>query len=95
MAAGLRFLSPDPYSVFQLNERIPAASQRLRFAVTAPATARTVEFRLNDELIGIVERCALGAVVDLWRRASIKLAAAHETGGRSDRREPVVDIFGR
>ena len=55
-SAALRFLSPDPYSVFQLNERIPAASQRLRFAVTAPATTRTVEFRLNDELIGSVER---------------------------------------
>ncbi len=61
-AAALRFLSPDPYTVFQRNEQIPAVSQRLRFAVAAPATSRAVEFRLNGKLIGSVER----APWELW-----------------------------
>lgn len=51
----LRWLSPDPYTVFQLADHLPTASQRLRFALAAPALTRTVEFRLNGETIALVE----------------------------------------
>ncbi len=51
----LRWLSPDPYTVFQFADHLPAASQRLRFALAAPAPTRMVEFRLNGETIALVE----------------------------------------
>ncbi len=52
---GLRLLSPDPYTIFQLSEQVPLSTQRLRFTVATPATTRAIQFHLNDELIGTAE----------------------------------------
>lgn len=46
---GLRLLSPDPYSVYQLTPTSPTETQRLRFrAAVAPGT-RSVTFLLNGQ----------------------------------------------
>ena len=55
LGGSLRWLSPDPYTVFQFADHLPAAAQRLRLALAAPAATRAVEFRLNGETIALVE----------------------------------------
>ncbi|MCY3779720.1 MAG: transglycosylase domain-containing protein [Chloroflexi bacterium] len=57
-AAGgsLRWLSPDPYTVFRRSGQLPEESQRLRFAVGAPAGTGKVEFRLNGETVAVVDK---------------------------------------
>ena len=52
----LRILSPDPHTIFERSDLLPAKSQRLRFAVAAPVSTRTVSFRLNGELISTSDR---------------------------------------
>ena len=44
--------SPDPYTVFQLSQQLPAEAQRLRFEALAPAETRSVRFLLNGENVG-------------------------------------------
>ncbi len=53
-AGTLRWLSPDPYTVYQFSQRIPPATQQLRFELDAPAQTRIIEFRLNGDAIGAV-----------------------------------------
>lgn len=51
----LRFLDPDPYTIYALSDMIPSATQRLRLAVAPPPGTQTVTFRLNDAVIGSVD----------------------------------------
>lgn len=52
---GLRLLSPDPYTIFQLSPLTPADTQRLRVTVAAPAGTRSVTYRLDNQIIGKVD----------------------------------------
>jgi penicillin-binding protein 1C len=52
---GLRLLSPDPYTIFQLSPLTPLDTQRLRVTVAAPAGTRSVTYRLDDQIIGQVD----------------------------------------
>jgi penicillin-binding protein 1C len=49
---GLRLLSPDPYTIFQISPLTPLATQRLRLTVAAPSDTRDVTYRLDDQVIG-------------------------------------------
>ena len=52
----LRISSPDPFTVYEISERVPAAAQRLRLAALAPAATRSVRFLLNGVDVGGAER---------------------------------------
>lgn len=54
-ARGLRLLSPDPYTRFQVSPLLPPDSQRIRLTVGAPAGAQSVTYLLNGEALGSVE----------------------------------------
>ncbi len=51
---GLRLLSPDPYTIFQLSPLTPLDTQRLRLTVAAPAGTRSVTYHLDNQIIGQV-----------------------------------------
>ena len=48
----LRISAPDPYTVYELSEQLPAEAQRLRLEALAPAGTRSVSFLLNGEVVG-------------------------------------------
>jgi membrane carboxypeptidase/penicillin-binding protein PbpC len=52
---GLRLLTPDPYTAFQLSPVIPFEAQRIRFSVAVPPGTRQVEYWLNDKLAEAVQ----------------------------------------
>ena len=52
----LHLLSPDPYTVYEIADAVPLDSQRLRFAVAAPTSAREVRYLLNGQLIASAYR---------------------------------------
>lgn len=54
--AGLRLLSPDPYTNFQISPLTPLETQRLRFSVGVPPETIRVTYRLNGDVIGTVEQ---------------------------------------
>ena len=56
---GLRLLSPDPYSVFQISPMLPVEAQRLRLTVGAPAGTQQVMYEIDGEVIG-------SAAADPW-----------------------------
>lgn len=51
-SGALRISSPDPYTVYELSEQVPAEAQRLRLAALAPASTRSLRFLLNGEVVG-------------------------------------------
>ncbi|MYD09486.1 MAG: penicillin-binding protein [Chloroflexi bacterium] len=58
----LRISAPDPYTLYQLSRRLPAAAQRLRLAALAPPAARSMRFLLNGVDVGGAE----GAPWQTW-----------------------------
>lgn len=53
--AGVRLLSPDPFTIFEISPLIPVETQRIRFQTGTPPGALSVTYTLNDELLGTVD----------------------------------------
>jgi len=49
---GIRLLSPDPYTIFEISDITPIDTQRLRFTVGTPPDTNEVLFVLNGNPIG-------------------------------------------
>jgi penicillin-binding protein 1C len=60
-AAPLRLTSPDPYTVFQLSNRLSSESQQLRLAVIAPPETRRVDYVLNGQVVARADARPWGA----------------------------------
>ena len=52
---GLRLLEPDPYTIFELSPILPIDSQRIRLTVGVRPNTASVEYRMNDTLIGTAD----------------------------------------
>ena len=46
-----RFLSPDPYTTYELSPVLPAHTQRVKLAVSAPRDATHIDYHLNGERV--------------------------------------------
>jgi membrane carboxypeptidase/penicillin-binding protein PbpC len=51
---GLRLLTPDPYTNFQISPMLPAENQRLRLTVGAPEGTESITYVLDGEPLGTV-----------------------------------------
>ena len=60
----LRLLAPDPYTIFQISPILPAATQRLRLTVGAPAGTRIGDVCAGWAVDWHGGGVALGGVVD-------------------------------
>ncbi len=49
---GLRILSPDPFTIFQLTPLIPFDAQKIRFTAAVPNGTQHVSYRLDDQAVG-------------------------------------------
>ena len=54
-ARGLRLLSPDPYTEFEISPILPIDAQRIRFAVGVPSGTQRVTYELDGILLPPVE----------------------------------------
>jgi membrane carboxypeptidase/penicillin-binding protein PbpC len=61
-AAGLRLLSPAPYTTYQQSPTTPLDSQRVRFSVGVPPGTRSVTYLLNGQAVATVD----SAPFDTW-----------------------------
>lgn len=50
----LRLTSPDPYTVFQLSNRLAREAQQLRLTVIAPPQTRQIDYLLNGQVVASV-----------------------------------------
>ncbi|MFQ3645702.1 MAG: transglycosylase domain-containing protein [Anaerolinea sp.] len=50
-ADALRLTSPDPYTVFQLSNRLAREAQQLRLTVIAPPETRQIDYVLNGQVV--------------------------------------------
>lgn len=48
----LRLLAPDPYTIFELSEVLPADAQRIRLTVGAPRGTQSVRYVLDGQTLG-------------------------------------------
>jgi penicillin-binding protein 1C len=51
---GLRLLTPDPYTIYQLSPVIPFDAQKIRFSVAVPPKTKEVTYLLDDQPIDTV-----------------------------------------
>lgn len=49
---GVRLLSPDPFTIYEISDLVPIDSQRLRLTVGTPANTREVLYVLDGQSIG-------------------------------------------
>lgn len=61
---GLRWIAPDPYTLYQLSPLTPIDSQRIRFEVGTPPETQSVTYILNGETVATVTAAPF---VYLWR----------------------------
>ncbi len=77
----LRISSPDPYTVYELSQQVPAEAQRLRLAALAPAGTVSLRFLLNGEDVGGAERAPWQAWWTLEAGQFTLVAQATLSGG--------------
>jgi 1A family penicillin-binding protein len=58
----LRLLNPDPYTIFELSDLLPADSQRIRLTAGAPRDTQSITYVLNGEPLATTH----GAPWDAW-----------------------------
>lgn len=86
----LRWLAPDPYTVFQSSSQIPAETQRLRFAIIAPQQTQVVEYRLNGEAVASVRQAPWTHLWTLTPGEYRLIARATLLGGAQVESQPLV-----
>jgi hypothetical protein len=52
---GLRLLSPEPYTTFEISPILPIDAQRIRFAVGVPPGTQRVTYELDGIMLSPVE----------------------------------------
>ncbi len=87
---GLRISSPDPYTVYELSQQLPAESQRLRFAALAPADTRSLRFLLNGEDVGGAEQAPWQAWWTLQAGRYTLVAQATLADGSQSESQPIT-----
>ncbi len=87
--AGLRILSPDPFTVYELSRVLPPEAQRIRIgAAVAEGTAR-VTFTLNGEVVATVEDAPFETWWTLEAGAWEVVAVAETTVGETEASAPL------
>jgi penicillin-binding protein 1C len=87
---GLRLLSPDPHTIFEISPLIPIESQRIRFSVGVPPEAIAITYYLNDVPLGTVTETPW----TLWWVLAIGdyelVAEATLSDGTTQRTDPLI-----
>jgi penicillin-binding protein 1C len=86
---GVRILSPDPYTIFQLAPQTPFDTQQIRFTAAAPAGTQRVTYYLDDRVIGTAEEAPYGVWWGLRYGAHTAYAIAEMADG-ARQRSPAV-----
>ncbi len=87
--AGLRLLTPDPYTTYQINPMIPIENQRLHLRVSAPPGTRAVTYWLNGESLGTVTQAPFALWWPLALGDHALEAEAQLSDGSTQRSTPV------
>lgn len=87
---GLRLLSPDPYTIFEISPVVPIETQRIRLNVGVPPETVSVTYLLNDEPLGTVTEAPWA----LWWTLAVGdyelVAEAARADGTTQRSDPVI-----
>ncbi|MEM6282976.1 MAG: transglycosylase domain-containing protein [Chloroflexota bacterium] len=86
---GLRIVSPDPYTTYEIDPVLPRESQRVKLAVAAPLDTRHVTYRMNGETVAVAESVPYEAWWPLAEGQYTLTAEVMRTDGRVDTLESV------